>query len=231
MKRKWQIVLPSDFESTKKEYRLNGRQYQRVTSTLDIIAKPFLFGWYKRVGEEKANRVLETRQAIGVHVHKLCELTLQGEVFNLGTYETEIQEDMKQFNIFKVVCKLKAEGLEQRVWSNEYGYAGTADFVGYYQSYKKLMTRGHKTKFDKSSFVIGDWKTGKAFYRTYWLQLAAYAMAFFELTGVKVKGVFIARMRDGRLTVQEKTWEELMPEFEAYKHALALYKWEHRIID
>lgn len=231
MVQKWQIVLPEDFKSTSKEYHLEGKKYQRVTATLDIIAKPFLFGWYKRVGEEVANRTLATRQAIGVHVHKLCELTLQGQLFNLGAYETEIQEDMKQFNIFKEICKLKAEGLEQRVWSNKYGYAGTADFVGYYQSSKRFMTRGHEPKFNKPAFVIGDWKTGKAFYKTWWLQLAAYAMAFEELTGIKVEGVFIARMRGGVLRTQERTWKELAPEFKAYKHALALYKWEHNIED
>lgn len=238
--KKWQIVVPKDFESTDKSYHINGKQYLRVTATLGIIAKHRIDAWIKRIGHAKANQILETRQAIGIHVHKLIELTLKDEDFNLGGYELEIQEGMCKFYEFQQAASLKPDGLEQRLWSNKYGYAGTADFVGTYQSPPKVKTpkgvvqspflvRGHKPKFEKPAYVIGDWKTGKAFYPTYWLQLAAYAMAFKELTGIKVKGAFIARIRDGKLKVAEKTWDELELEFEAYIHALELYKWQHKL--
>jgi len=240
VQKKWQIIVPQDFESTDKEYCINGRQYLRVTATLGIIAKHRIDAWIKRVGYVKANQILETRQAIGVHVHKLIELTLKGEDCNLGGYELEIQEGMCKFYEFQQAVSLKPDGLEQRLWSNKYGYAGTADFVGTYQSPPKVKTpkgmkqnpflvRGHEPKFEKPAYVIGDWKTGKGFYPTYWLQLAAYAMAFKELTGIKVKGAFIARIRDGKLKVAEKTWDELELEFKAYIHALKLYEWQHNL--
>ena len=238
--KKWQIVVPEDFESTNQNYRINGKQYPRVTATLGIIAKHRVDAWIKRIGHAKANQILETRQAIGVHVHKLIELTLKGEDCNLGGYELEIQEGMCKFYEFQQTASLKPDGLEQRLWSNKYGYAGTADFVGTYQSPPKIKTpkgvlqspflvRGRKPVFEKPAYVIGDWKTGKGFYPTYWLQLAAYAMAFKELTGVQVEGAFIARIRDGKLKVAEMTWSELELEFEAYIHALSLYEWQHKL--
>ena len=238
--KKWQIIMPKDFESTNINYRINGRQYIRVTTSLGIIAKHRIDAWIKRIGHAKANQILETRQAIGIHVHKLIELTLKGEDCNLGGYEQEIQEGMCKFYEFQKVASLKPDGLEQRLWSNKLGYAGTADFIGTYQSPQKIKTpkglkqspflvRGRESKFDTPSYVIGDWKTGKGFYDTYWLQAAAYAHAFKELTGIKVKGAFICRIRDGKIKVAEKTWDELELEFEAYAHALELYKWQYKL--
>ncbi len=238
--KKWQIVLPKDFESTDINYRINGKQYLRVTATLGIIAKHRIDAWIKSIGHAKANQILETRQAIGIHVHKLIELTLKGEDYNLGGYEIEIQEGLCKFYEFKQVVDLKPDGIEQRLWSNKYGYAGTADFIGMYHSptpintpkgvkQNPLLVRGHAPKFEKPSYVIGDWKTSKSFYPSNWLQLSAYVMAFKELTGIQVAGAFIGRIRDGKMKVAEKTWDELELEFTAYIHALKLYEWQHRL--
>lgn len=236
MGEKWQIVVPDDFESTSYEYKLNGKIYQRVTSTLGIIAKHRLQNWMRKTGFAKANKILETRQNIGIQVHKLCELFLKGESVNLGTYEKEIREGMCKFYEFAKMANLKPDGIEQRLWSNKYGYAGTADYIGQYKSPERFLSSkivNHKRvkipKFKNGAYVIGDWKTSKGFYPTYWLQLAAYAKAFQELTGIKVEGGFITRIRDGKLYVKEMTWKELEKEFEPYLWALKLYKWYYHI--
>jgi hypothetical protein len=234
--KKWKINVPERFEVTDREYKINDKPYQRVTSTLGIIAKHRLMNWMGQVGHVKANQILQTRQAIGTHVHKLIELTLQDKDFNLGTYELEIQEGMCKFFEFRVAASLKPDGLEQRLWSKKHRYAGTADYVGYYETPVEFLvskTVNHKRvkipKFENGGYVIGDWKTAKDIYPQYWLQIAAYAMAFYELTGIKVDGGFILRIRDGTLKVKEMTWDELVVEFEAYLHALKLYEWFYKI--
>jgi hypothetical protein len=237
-KKSWQIVVPKDFETTNKEYKINGKSYYRVTETIGIIAKHGLRNWMGRVGYAKANKILETRQNIGIHVHKLIELTLQGKDLNLGTYETEIREGMCKFHEFKDLAKLIPEGLEQRLWSNKHGYAGTADYIGRYTTPIKFLVGTRQSgkivklpKFEKSALVIGDWKTGRDVYPEYWLQLAAYAMAFKELTGIQVKGAFITLIRDGKLKVKEKTWAELEVAFKHYMCALELYKGKYQYKD
>jgi predicted RecB family nuclease len=222
---KWKITTPKDFESTNDEYCINGRKYCRVTVTLGVIAKHRLMSWMGRVGEKEANKVLETRQNIGITTHKLIEWTLKGELFNLGTYETEIQESMCKFYEFRTLANLKPDALEQRLWSNEFGFAGTADYIGKYKTVEKFLVRTQIPKFKDGAFVIGDWKTAKDFYPTYRLQLAAYAMAFKELTGIQVDGAFICLIRNGKLKVKELTWDELVEEFEVYKALLIVYKW------
>lgn len=235
-KKSWQIVTPQVFVTTNNEYQISGRTYYRVTATLGVIAKHRLLSWKKRVGPAKAESILQTRQAIGVYVHKLIELTLKGEDYNLGAYETEIQEGLKKFYEFKKLAKLKAEGIEQRLWYNKYGYAGTADFIGHYTSPVEFLAAkivNHKRiktpLFSKGAFVIGDWKTGKNIYPSAWLQLAAYAEAFEHLTGVKLEGGFITRIRDGKLQVKEISRKDLHRLFPAYLHALGLYEWQYRI--
>jgi len=236
--KKWQIVVPKDFIATEKEYYLNGKDYQRVTAVISIIAKHNLRTWIGKVGHAKANKILETRQVIGTHMHKLIELTLKNKDVNLGAYEKEIRDGMLKFHDFRELAKLKPEGLEQKVWSNKYGYAGTPDYIGYYTTPEKFLVSkiiDHKRvkapKFANGGYVIGDWKTAKNIYPEYWLQIAAYAMAFYELTGIKVDGGFILRIRDGTLKLKEMTWDELMTEFKAYLHALELHKWKYKIED
>lgn len=229
LKKKWQIFVPADFESTPYEYMIGGKKYPRVTTTLGVVSKHRIDNWKKSIGYAQAAKILETRQAIGIHIHKLIELTLKKEDYNLGTYETEIQEGLCKFYEFNKVAELVPEALEQRLWSNEHNYAGTADYIGYYRNPdKRFLVRGHEPKFTKKAFVIGDWKTAKAFYPSYWCQLAAYAMAFKELTGIQVEGGFVCRIRDGKLKVKEMTWDEMVKSFEVYKAVLTVYHFRMR---
>lgn len=229
MQNVWKIKNPSCCEVHSNYYLLDGKKYSRVTSVLGVIAKHGLAAWYKKVGEKEANKVLETRQNIGIKTHKAFEMTLLGEEFDLDSYEEEIRKSIALFDIFKVKTNLKAYACEQKLWSDIYGFAGTADYIGIYTSCEDFLIRGHDTKFPNKSLVIVDWKTSRSIYKEAWLQLAAYTHAFFELTGVKVKGAVIAHFRDGKLKVDEKTYEELMKLFWVFKSTLTLYNWTHNI--
>ena len=227
-KKKWQIVEPAEFFCTSNEYNIGGQKYVRVTHSLSVIGKPGLISWFLSVGREEADRICAKRQVLGTKVHKLIELDLKGEEYHPESHEDEIQEDMALFKDFKKDCKLKLEGLEQHLWSNTYQYAGTADYIGMYTSNPKYKVRGHEMLFTKSSHVLMDWKTAKSVYDEYWLQMAAYVVAFEELTGVKLKGAVIVQIRYGKIKVREKSYKELMEIFEVYKAALKIYKWKHK---
>ena len=229
MTKSWSIPDPEISEVTGKIYTLNGKSYCRVTNTLSIISKNGLFGWYMAVGKKKAEAIIKDRQVLGTQVHSIFEHILKGDYEKPEKpYKSEIEEDIKLFKLFKYNTGLTPEGLEQRLWSDEYGYAGTADFIGKYSTWKPYCVRGHDRGF-KDSLVIGDWKTSRDIYDDYWLQLAAYAYAFWKLTGVKPEGAFIAQFRNGRIKVKERSWDELMELFEVYKAALTVYKWKFKL--
>ena len=231
MSKEWKILEPKDYETTNKAYCINGQKYIRVTRSLGVIAKPGLQSWFASVGRCKADAIIKNRQNLGTKVHKLIELKLIGKPLYLNTlpkdaFGDEVKLDIKLFKVFKEEAKLIMDAVEQHLWSNKYRFAGTADYFGKYTTPERFLVRGHKARFTKSAFVVGDWKTSRTIYPEYWLQLAAYAYAFYELTGIKVDGAFIVQFRFGKIKVKEKTWDELMVEFKAYKHALALYQWK-----
>jgi len=230
MPKTWEIEKPS-CEVHNEYYILNGHKYSRVTSVLGVIAKHGLAAWYSRVGMKKAKEVLETRQIIGTKTHHIFEMSLLGKEFNLEEYEQEIKDSFALFEQFKINTKLEVHAAEQRLWSETYGFAGTSDYLGMYTTCDDYLVRGHKAKFSDGGLILGDWKTSRSIYNEAFLQLSAYAWAFYELTGIKVDGAFIAHFRDGKLKVREKTYDELVELFEVYKGALKLYKWTHKIED
>ena len=227
---KWKIEKPS-CEVHKQYYILNGHKYSRVTSILGVIAKHGLAIWYSKVGEKRAKEILETRQVIGTKTHHIFEMNLLGKDFDINEYEQEIKDSLTLFKDFKINTKLEVHSAEQRLWSETYGFAGTADYLGMYTTYDDYLVRRHKAKFTDGGLVIIDWKTSRSIYKEAFLQLSAYTHAFYELTGIKIDGAAIAHFRDGKLKVREKTFDELMELFEVYKCALKLYKWTHNIED
>jgi hypothetical protein len=228
MSKKWKIPDPEISNITGKIYTLNGKSYCRVTNTLSVIAKNGLFGWYMKVGKQKAQAIIKNRQVLGTKVHSIFEHILKGDYEEEEISNEEIKECIRGFKIFKYNTSLEPEGLEQRLWNDKYGYAGTADFIGKYTTWKPYCVRGHDRGFE-NDLVIGDWKTSRNIYDDYWLQMAAYAYAFYKLTGIKPKGAFIAQFRNGQIKVKERTWDELMKEFEVYKSVLTVYKWKYKI--
>jgi len=46
-----------------------------------------------------------------------------------------------------------------------------------------------------------------------------------------LNGAFIVQFRGGKTRVKEKTWDELMSEFEVYKSVLNVYRWKYKLTD
>ena len=229
MTKKWEIVVPSDLEVDKSGYTIDGKKYVRVTRSLGVISKPGLLTWFQSVGKHKADSIMKNRQILGTKVHSLFEKMLKGETIYTETYNQEVQLDVRLFKNFMDKCFVSYDSLEQRLWSTTLGYAGTADFIGTYKSCPDFMVKGWKPHWKNGALVIGDWKTSRDIYPEYWLQLAAYCWAFYELTGIKVKGAFIAQFRGGKIRIKEKTWKELMEDIEVYKSVLILYRWKYKL--
>lgn len=224
----WSIPKAEISDVTGRVYTINGHTYCRVTSTLSIIAKDSLFSWYQSVGKAKAEKIIKDRQVLGTKVHTAFERILK-ETYD-ETLETnkEILNCVRMFKIFKYNTSLTPDALEQRLWNDEYMYAGTCDYIGKYTTWEPYCVRGHKRGF-KDALVILDWKTSRDIYPDYWLQVAAYAYAFWKLTGVKIKGGVIAQFRNEQIRVQERTWDELMELFIVYKAVLTLYRWKYKL--
>lgn len=123
-----------------------------------------------RLGKEESEKVANEAADKGTRVHKRLEKILKGQKFKttpkeLIPYIVAFLNWMDEYNL---------EGMyspEVFVHSNKYGYAGTADLV---------------CTLNNELWLI-DFKTSKAIYDEYGLQVRAYGYAYEEMTGKRVR--------------------------------------------
>ena len=222
MTKDWNISLPDEYICESNYYLINGKKYWRVTRVKSVINQPGLNAWRASVGAKAASRVMKIRDEYGTRFHKLADIIVHGK--NLGgEYGKEMQLDLLSFKRFCKTCVIDVEATEQKMFSDLYHIAGTADIVMKYISNPEFLKRNVEPKFNETSRVIGDWKTSKTIYDEYWIQVGAYVALFEECTGIKLDGGIIAQFRDGKINVEEKTYDELKCYFEAMKLCIKLF--------
>jgi hypothetical protein len=105
---------------------------------------------------------------------------------------------------------------ETCVYSLKYGYAGTLDVVGMCSA--------------KGVASIVDWKTSKRIYPKYRMQTAAYAKAYSEMTGLRVRHRWIVRIgKEGELEPLYLPPETLAPDFDAFLTAKDISDYLNRV--
>lgn len=102
---------------------------------------------------------------------------------------------------------------ESRIYSRQWGYAGTQDSAG------ALARVGEE-------LAVVDWKSSKAVYAEYRLQLAAYAKAHAEMTGEEIRERWVVRLdkETGEVEPVRLEPETLEKDFLAFLGALALWR-------
>ena len=158
----------------------NGKKYASVTTVLSDYGKAGLMEWRAKVGEEKANEISRKAVNRGTGVHKALEMYLKNE-------DMSSMEMMP--NVKSLFVKMKKEldekvnnihCLENRLFSHELKLAGTVDCIAEY----------------KGELAVIDFKTSirlkkKENIANYFMQGAAYATMFTEMTGLPINKVVI----------------------------------------
>lgn len=167
------------------------RKNPGVTSVLNMLPKPFLMYWAQKVVAEQAVENLgsvvglalsdpqgaidylkrspqrTTRQAAdtGSGAHDLFEQIAKGEP--LRRVPAELRPFVDHFREFMEVCEPEFEFLEETVWSDTHGYAGSFDAFGVLTGEGAGELRGLRLFFD--------WKTTRSgVYEEVALQLTGY---------------------------------------------------------
>jgi hypothetical protein len=190
---------------------LEGVKLPSVTTILNVISKPALIPWAKRISLEKAKAELygylgsEAMLMTTADVDTLIEAAskrpdqVRDEAGDFGTRAHQLIQDWLErdrdvpfappdsdLDIAPVLDAFldwyKGSGLliqvaESRVYSLAHRYAGTMDAMAY---------RGGKR-------VILDWKTSSGLYPEMALQVAAYAKAYEEMSGLAVDEAWVIR--------------------------------------
>jgi hypothetical protein len=163
-----------------------------ITSVTSYRNRLFFANWRKKVGEEAADKITKQATGRGTDLHTLSE--------NYLLNSTEVPEtSLISKHLFKII---KPElnkinniyALESSLYSEILGIAGTVDCIAEYNG----------------ELAVIDFKTSKKekprdWIEHYFVQAAAYACMFYELTGIPVKKlVIMMACEDGDCVVYEE---------------------------
>ena len=205
-----QVKLPTfnSKETKSNKYILDGQSYYRVTSILNAINKPALMPWKAQITLDKAERVLSALEGTSITIDKpwidsVLEAARAEPDFVLGTATTfgsdahyaleqyiangAVPHDLDMFRVigaFQAWAKVNQIELLPHMCevtvAHSDGYAGTIDAV----AVKGIAT---------NELVVVDWKTSNGLYAEHMLQVAAYAKALQNATGIPVNEAWIVR--------------------------------------
>lgn len=166
--------------STGRYYRTPaGILYPSVSSILGAAPSPELEKWRKRVGAAEADRISRISSTRGTRIHQCCENYILGKENIFSTFDF-LEKPMFQ-NMIPHLDKFdEVHALETRLFSNKLRVAGTVDSI---------------VKINGQMWVV-DYKTSKHFKHaidipSYFLQCSAYAVCFYEQTGIVVPNIRI----------------------------------------
>lgn len=162
-----------------------------ITSVISHYNKDKFAKWRKKVGEEKANAITRKATSRGTDMHSLVENYL----YNKDLPRVQPLSDF----LFKIakpsLNKIdNIHTLEGSLYSKELGIAGTVDCIAEYEG--ELAVIDFKTSKEPKP---RSWIDG------YFVQAAAYACMYYELTGTPVKKlVIIMACENGECVVYEE---------------------------
>jgi genome maintenance exonuclease 1 len=167
-------------------------KFVSITSVTSYHNKHIFENWRKKVGEEEANRINKAATSRGTELHSMVENYL----YNIPELPETSLIAKHLFKIIKTeINKINnIYALESSLYSKILGIAGTVDCIAEYNG--ELSVIDFKTsKKEKPR----DW------IEHYFVQAAAYACMFYELTGISVKKlVILMACEDGDCVVYEE---------------------------
>ena len=170
----------------------SGKSYPSVTTVTGLHTKKGILEWRKRVGEAEANRISSAASKRGTRIHTLCEAYLRNEPCEPDMFDKELFGSISQW--LGDIDNIHA--LEDPLYSDFLQVAGTVDCIGEFQG--KLSIIDFKTSSKPKD---------RDDIHQYFMQTAAYAVAFEERTGIPVGRLVIimaVENDDPRLFIEKR---------------------------
>ena len=221
-------------------YDVDGVRHVRVTTALNVISKPALVPWAIRETTNKMRAVMEAsvnttidpvwieealqqaknypdeaRDAAAAKGTAIHEAIYNWESIGERPNDAVANQAVQAYDAWRTTVAMEVVASELTVWSPSDKYAGTIDQVC-------RNSNGH--------WSVIDFKTGGA-YPEAALQVAAYANALEELTGIPVDDAWILRIprdqpEDGspQFFTKYMNCDHIQSNFEAFRNALYLQR-------
>jgi len=177
-------------------YTVEDHPMVSITSVTSHYNKEIFTKWRAKVGEEEANRISKRSTTRGTKTHELIENFLLNK-------EVLFEEPLPKMLFTQAKTALNSinniYALEKSLYSKELGVAGTVDCIAEFTG-----------ENGEPELAIIDFKTAekpkpKQWIENYFVQAAAYACMFYELTNIPVKKlVIIMTCENGEVVVYEE---------------------------
>lgn len=206
------------------------------------------------LAEEESEKKKNEAADLGTLVHDWISRDIFG-VSQLMPEDERVVRGVLAWIDWKESHDVKILHSEKAVYSLKHDYVGTLDFTANVKSCGGLCCGNSES--GERLHVLGDIKTGNGIYESHGMQTAAYLKAEEEETGKKFDGRLIVRLSkeseeehtarmakknakreakgkkafEVKFHVFETIWldadDGLKEDFEAFVHALKLYKWQY----
>ena len=173
-------LLREEVEGTRRYVTPTGEKYASVTTVLAEHGKAGIMEWRKRVGDEKANEISRKATTRGTSVHKVLEAYLNNEdtsgfgmMPNVKSLFVRMKQELDD-KVNNIHC------LESRLFSHELKLAGTVDCIAEYKGVLSVIDFKTSIRLKKKENIGG-----------YFMQGAAYATMFNEMTNLNIEQIVI----------------------------------------
>lgn len=162
-----------------------------ITSVISFFNRDTFVKWRKRVGEDKANEITRKATSRGTDMHTLTEYYLKNESLPVVKPLPNFLFKIAKPNLNKID---NIHTLEGSMYSKQLGVAGTVDCIAEYDGELAIIDFKTSAKPKPRAWIDG-----------YFVQCAAYACMYYELTGIPVKKfVIIMACEDGDCVVYQE---------------------------
>src|ERR1700682_3318259 len=177
------------------ETYVDGVWHPSVSTIIGAEPKPWLQAWRDKWGYLAEAKVTAANK-IGTEFHRCVEGYLMSGEYRVSPdfsiqMQNRIHGMMESFVNWATMVDGDIHETELKVISRQHKYSGTLDAVGTFN--RKPM--------------LYDWKTSSKIYNEMQIQLVAYAQAYFEQTGIRIKEGLIVHVSkekpDFKLTVKK----------------------------
>ena len=165
----------------------DGRRMPSITSVLSGYKKDIIDAWIERVGEEEAEKIRYQAAWRGGEVHESLEAYIDGvdpsQINNLQN--PVIAHSFIQIKNIIDKHLTTIYGMELPLYSDVAEVAGRADLIGVWNGDNAIIDFKTSLKSKKAEWIDN-----------YFMQAAFYALAFEELTGIRIKKLVIVMATD-----------------------------------
>lgn len=152
----------------------DGLAYPSVTTVLSAENREVIAEWRDRVGAEEANRISGRATRRGTKLHTYTEHYLQNDTGFFNDIDLITQELFRDFkSVLEPINNIHCQ--ETKLYSHYLKLAGTVDCIAEYNGRLSVIDFKTASKPKKKDWI-----------HSYFMQCAAYAIMYEELTGIPV---------------------------------------------